>query len=85
MPQEKAIKLALVLTISTLVTEDSQEAILVSIKELEQVTCIQYLITILSGVTQDDSALDSVLVLHNSGSEVNAMHPAFAEILSLVV
>ena len=66
-------------------TENSEEAILVSAKELEWVTCIQYPIAFLSGVTQDGSALDPVLALHDSGSKVNAMHPAFAEKLSFMV
>ena len=72
-------------TTSTSVTEDSEEAILVSTKELERVTCIQYLIAFSDGVTQDGSALDPVLALLDSGSEVNAMYPAFAERLGLVV
>ena len=66
-------------------TEDSEEAILVSAKELEQVTCIQYPIAFPGGVTQDGSALGPVSALLDSGSEVNAMHPAFAERLGLVV
>ena len=36
-------------------------------------------------VTQDGSAIDLLSALLNSGSEVNAMHPAFAERLGLVV
>ena len=66
-------------------TEDSEEAILVSVKELERVTCIQYLIAFLSGVTQDGSALNSVSALLDSDSEVNVMHPAFLERLGFVV
>ena len=85
MPREGAKKLASVLTTSTLVTEDSEEAILVSVKELEQVTCIQYLIAFPGGVTQDGLALGPVSALLDLGSEVNAMHPAFAERLGLVV
>ena len=85
MPRERAKKLASVLTTSTLVTEDSKEAILVSVKELERVTCIQYPIAFPDGVTQDGSALDPVLALFHLGSEVNAMHPAFAERLGLVM
>ena len=68
-----------------LVTEDSKEAILVSVKELEQVMCIQYPIIFPGSVTQDGSALDPVSALFNSGSEVNVMHPAFAERLGLVM
>ena len=85
MPQEGAKKLALVSTTSTLVIENSEEAILVSVKELERITCIQYLIAFPGDVTQDGSALDSVLALFDSDSEVNVMHPAFAERLGLVV
>ena len=85
MPQKGAKKLALVLTTSTSVTKDNKEAILVSVKELEQITCIQYPIIFLGGVTQDDIELDPVSALLDSGSKVNAMHPAFAERLSLVV
>ena len=66
-------------------TEDSKETILISVKELEQVTCIQYPINFLGGVTQDGSALDPVLALLDSGSEVNTMHPAFTERLDLVM
>ena len=65
--------------------EDSEEAILVSAKKIEQITCIQYLIAFLGGITQDGSALDPVLALFDSSSEVNAMHPAFAKRFGLVV
>ena len=75
----------LVSTTSTSVTENSEEATLVSAKELERVTCIQYPIAFPGGVTQDGSALGPVSALLDSGSEVNAMHPAFAERLGLVV
>ena len=51
MSQKRAEKLALVSTISMLVIEDSEEAILVSAKKLEQVTCIKYLITFSDSVT----------------------------------
>ena len=74
-----------VLTTFTSVTEDSEEAILVSVKELERVTCIQYLIAFPGSVTQDGSVLDLVSALLDSSSEVNAMHPAFVERLGLVV
>ena len=66
-------------------TEDSEKAILISVIELKQVTCIQYPIAFPDGVTQDGSALDPVLALLDSGSEVNAMHTAFAKRLGLVV
>ena len=66
-------------------TEDSEEATLVSAKELEQVTCIQYPIAFPGNVTQDGSALGPVSALLDLGSEVNAMHPAFAEGLGFVV
>ena len=65
--------------------EDSEKVILVSAKELEQATCIQYLITFPGGVFQDGLALDPVSALFDLGSEVNIMHPAFAEKLGLVV
>ena len=68
-----------------MVTEDSEKAILVSAKELKQVTCIQYPIAFPGGITQNGSALDPVSALLDSGSEVNAMHPAFVERLGLVV
>ena len=42
MSQKKLKKLVLVLATSTLVTEDSKKAILISAKGLEQVTYIQY-------------------------------------------
>ena len=77
--------MVLVLTTSTSVTEDSEKAILVSVKDLKQVTCIQYPIAFLGSVTQDGSALDLISALFDSGSEVNAMHPVFAERLGLVV
>ena len=44
-------KLLLVSTTFTLVTKDSEEVIFVSAKELEQVTFIQYPITISGSVT----------------------------------
>ena len=72
-------------TTSTSVTEDSEEATLVSDKELERVTCIQYPIAFPGSVTQDSLALGPVLALLDLGSEVNAMHPAFAKRLGLVV
>ena len=74
-----------VLATSISVTKDSEEAILVSVKELEQVTCIQYPIAFPGTVTQDGSVLDSVSALLDLGSEVNAIYPAFAERLGLVV
>ena len=85
MPQERTKKLASVSTTFMSVTEDSEKAILVSVKELEQVICIQYLIAFPGNITQDGLALDSVSALLDSCSEVNAMHPAFAERLDLVV
>ena len=79
MSREKAKKLALVLTTSMLMTEDSEVAILVRVNELEQVTCIQYPITFPDDITQDGLALDLVSALLDLGSEVNIMHPAFAK------
>ena len=66
-------------------TEDSEKAILVSAKELEQVTCIQYFITFPDDVTQNGLALDLMSALLDLGSEINAMHLVFAEKLRLVV
>ena len=66
-------------------TEDSEKAILVSTKELEQVMCIQYPITFPGGITQDGSSLDPVSTLLNLGSKVNAIHLVFAKMLELVV
>ena len=85
MSREGAKKLVSVLTTSTSVIEDREEATLESAKELERVTCIQYLIAFPGGVTQDGSALDLVSALLDLGSEVNAMHPAFAERLGFMV
>ena len=85
MLREKTKNLVSISTTSTSVTENNEETILVSVKELERVTCIQYPIAFPGGVTQDDSALGLVLALLDLGSEVNAMHPAFAERLGLVV
>ena len=48
----------LVLTTSTLAIEKNEEAILVNSKELKWVTCIQYFIAFLGGVTKDSLALD---------------------------
>ena len=67
------------------VTKNSKEEILVSAKELEQVTYIQYLIAFPGRVTQDGSALDPVLVLLDWGSKVNTMHPAFVERFGFVI
>ena len=72
-------------TTSTSVTEDSEEATLVSAKELERVLCIQYPIAFPGSVTQDGSTLDPVTALLDLGSEVNVMHPAFTEKLGFVV
>ena len=66
-------------------TEDNEEAILVNVKKLEQITYIQYPIVFPGGVTQDGSALDPMSALLSLGSEINTMHPAFAEKLGLVV
>ena len=85
MSREGVKKLASVSRTSTSITEDSKEAILISVKELEQVTYIQYPITFPSGVTQDSSAMDPVSALLDLGSEVNTMHLAFAERLGLVL
>ena len=85
MPQKRAKKLASVSTTSTLITEESKEAILVSVKELEQVMYIQYPIAFLGGITQDSLVLNPVSALLDSGSEVNAMYPAFAKRLGLMV
>ena len=66
-------------------TEDSEGAILVSVKEIKQITCIQYPIVFSGSVTQDSLALDLVSVLFDSGNEVIAMHLVFAKRLSLVM
>ena len=84
MSRKRAKKLASVLTTSTLVIEDSEEAI-VGAKELERVTCIQYPITFPGNVTQDGSTLNPVSTVIDLGSEVNAIYPTFAERLGLVV
>ena len=69
----------------TSVTEDSKGAILVSAKELERVTCIQYLIIFSGGITQDGLALDPLLAFLDLDSKVNTIHLTFAEKLGLVV
>ena len=66
-------------------TEDGEEAILVCVKELEQAMYIKYSIIFPNSITQDSSALDSVLALFDLGSEGNAMYPAFAKKLALVL
>ena len=71
--------------ISTLMTENSKKAILVSAKMLERVMCIQYLIAFLGAVIQNGSALNHMSILFDSDSKVNAIHPAFAEKLGFVV
>ena len=85
MLQEGAKKLASILTTSILVTEDSEEAILISVKELEQVTCIQYPITFPGSATQDGSVLNTVLAFLDSDSEVNIIYPVFTKKLGFVV
>ena len=85
MPQKEAKKLALILTTFTSMTEDSEKVILVSVKELKQVTCIQYSIAFPGSVIQDDLVLNPVLAILHSGSEVNVMHLAFAERLSFMM
>ena len=47
--------------------------------------CIQYPIAFPSSVTQDGSVLDFLSALLDSGSEINAIHPAFVEKLGLMV
>ena len=71
--------------ISTLVTKNSEEAILVSAKELEQVMCIQYHIVFPDNIIQDSSALNLLLALLNSGSKVNTIHLTFAEKLGFAM
>ena len=66
-------------------TEDSEEAILVSAIKLKQVIYIQYPIIFPGSVTQDGSTLDLLSAFFDSGSEVNIIHPAFARRLGLVV
>ena len=66
-------------------TEDSEKAILVSVKKLEQVTCIQYFIAFPIGITQNGSALDLISAVFDLSSEINAMHLAFVERLGFVV
>ena len=73
------------MTTSTLITKNNEEAILVSAKELEQVTCIQYPIIFQGDITQDSSVLDSMLALLDSSSEVNVIHPTFVEKLGFMV
>ena len=85
MSQERVKKLVSISTISISVTKNSEEAILVSAKELEQVTCIQYFIAFPGGVTQDGLVLGPVLALLDSSGEVNAIYPTFAEKLSLEI
>ena len=75
----------LVWTISTLMTDDSEEVILVSAKKLKQVICTLYFLTFQGGVIQVGLALDSVLTLLDLGNEVNAIYPAFAKKLGFVV
>ena len=65
--------------------ENSEEAILLSAKELEWVMCIQYPITFQDSITQDSSALDSTLALFDLDSEINIIHLTFAEKLGLMV
>ena len=47
--------------------------------------CIQYLIAFSGDVTQDDSVLDPMSVVFDSGSKVNAMHMAFVIKFGFVV
>ena len=65
--------------------ENSEEAILVNAKELEQIMYIQYPIVFLGDITQDGSTLDSVSAIFDSSSKVNAIHPTFAKKLRLVM
>ena len=85
MSQKGAKKLVLILMTFILMTKNSEEVILVSAKKMEQITCIRYPIIFSGIVTQDGSALDPVLTLLDSSSEVNVMHPAFAKKLGLVM
>ena len=67
------------------VTESSEEAILVGTKELERVTYIWYFIVFPGDVTQDGSVLNPVSVFLDPGSEVNVMYLAFIEKLGFMV
>ena len=62
-----------------LVIEDSEKAILVNIKKLEQVIYILYPIAFPGGITKDGSGLNPVLVLFDSSSEINTIHLIFIE------
>ena len=68
-----------------LVIEDSEEAILVSTKELEQVMCIQYFIAFPDSITQDGLVLDPLSALFNLSSKVNVIHSTFVKKLGFLV
>lgn len=51
------------MAISMLMIEDCEEVILISTKDLEQITCIQYPIVFQGGLTQVSSAPGFVLAL----------------------
>ena len=82
---KRSKKLVLVLTTFTLVIEDSEKAILVNAKKLEQVMCIQYPIVFLDGITQDDSVLNPIFILFDSGNEINVIYLSFAEKLGFIM
>ena len=75
----------LVLTTSMSMIESNVGAILISVKELKQVTYIQYLIAFPDGVTQDGSALDSVSAVLDSSNEVHIIRPTFVKKLDLMM
>lgn len=78
-------KLVLVLTTFRSMSKDSEKAILVIAKELEQVTYIQYPIVFQGDITQDNPVLDPILAFFDSGNKVNVIHLPFIERLGLVV
>ena len=60
MPWEKAKKLVSVSTTFMLVIEDSEEPILVNIRDLEQITYIQYHVVFLSNICMEDERIKRV-------------------------
>ena len=71
--------------ISTSIYEDIKKVIIVSVRELKQVTYIQYFIIFQENITQVNSILNLMSAFFNSDSEINVMRPAFAKKLGFAV
>lgn len=76
---KKLKKLEFILAISTLVTKNSKEAILVNAKSLEWIIYIQYPIIFQSNLIEIGKVLDLMSAFFDLDNKVNAIYPTFIE------